>query len=144
MEALHQVFIQQFMTRNPITLLATATVADAYEMMNLHHIRHVPVVDIEGRLKGIFSQTDLLRAYSPRETESGWYFDKEELAMLSLRHFMTADPAFLKENQSLSEAAKMMMRNKFSCVPIVSSTNGKLVGVITYVDLLREITKFFS
>ncbi len=143
MDTLPQIPIKKFMTANPVTLRSEATLADAYQVMKAHDIRHVPVVDGEGKLAGIFSHTDLLRAYSPRETESGWLYSKEELELLSLRHFMTTDPASLTEERSLSDAARMMMRNKFGCVPIVSKEGGKLVGIITYVDLLREIAKFF-
>ena len=143
MEHLHAILVKEFMTKDPLVLESDETMADAYEKMHNHQIRHLPVVDENHRLIGIFSATDLNRAYTPRETESGWYYDKEGLGLLDLAHFMTKDPLTLTPEDTLKEAAEIMARTKFGCLPVVSPGSRKLVGIISYIDVLREIAKYF-
>ena len=143
MEHLHAILIGKFMTKNPYVLGPGETMADAYEKMHNHQIRHLPVVDERGDLVGIFSATDLNRAYTPHETESGWYYDREGLNLLHLGHFMSKDPYTLTPENTLKEAAEIMTRTKFGCLPIVVAGTRKLVGIISYVDVLREIAKRF-
>ncbi len=143
MEHLHAILIKEFMTKNPYVLGPRDTAADAYEKMHSYGIRHLPVVDEKGDLIGIFSATDLNRAYTPHETESGWYYDKEGLNLLDLRHFMSKDPLTLTPESTLKEAAEIMAQTKFGCLPIVIPGTKKLAGIISYVDVLREIAKHF-
>jgi acetoin utilization protein AcuB len=51
------------MTRRVVTIGPKTSVFDAQELMLQHRVRHLPVVDEEGRLKGILSVRDLLRAF---------------------------------------------------------------------------------
>jgi acetoin utilization protein AcuB len=131
------------MTKDPIVLGPGETVADAYEKMHVHQIRHLPVINGEGEVIGMFTVTDLNHAYLPRETESGWFYDKEGLNLLDLHHFMTKDPFVLTPENTLKEAAEVMARGRFGGLPIVSLGTRKLVGIISYVDVLQEIAKHF-
>lgn len=143
MERLHAILIKEFMTQNPFVLEPGETMVGAYEKMRTHQIRHLPVVNENSEVVGIFSATDLNRAYTPREMESGWFYDKEGLNLLSLNHFMTKDPLTLTPENSLKEAAEIMARTKFGCLPIVATGTRKLVGIISYVDVLRKIAEHF-
>ena len=143
MEHLHAILIKEFMTKDPIVHGPKETMANAYEKMHNRHIRHLPVVNENGELIGIFSITDLNRAYAPRETPSGWYYDKEGLNLLNLEHFMSKDPLTLTPENTLKEAAEIMARTKFGCLPIVAAGTRKLVGIVSYIDILKEIAKHF-
>lgn len=135
------IFIKEFMTKDVVVLGPKETMADAYEKMHTHQVRHLPVVNENGELVGIFSSTDLNRAYTPRQTVSGWYYDKEGLNLLNLAHFMTKDPLALTPEDTLTKAADIMVCTKFGCLPIIASGTRQLVGIISYVDVLREIVK---
>lgn len=144
MEHLHAIPIVEFMTQNPIVLGPDETMAHAYQKMHNHQIRHLPVVDEEGDIIGIFTQEDLQRAYPPRETEAGWYYDKAELELLSLKHFMSKSVTTLTPQNTWKEAAAIMIRNKYGCVPVVASAQSrKLVGIVSTIDLLKKIETFF-
>ncbi|MGA8342019.1 MAG: CBS domain-containing protein [Candidatus Sulfotelmatobacter sp.] len=54
------------MTKEPICLEADHTVEEAIELMSQHHIIRIPVVSA-GKLVGIVSRTDILRAYVKEE-----------------------------------------------------------------------------
>ena len=126
-----------------IVLQVSDTMADAYQKMQSYGIRHLPVVDENNEIVGIFTMTDLQRAYSPRQTESGWFYDKAELCLLNLAHFMNRSALTLTPEDSLKQAAEIMVRNKYSCIPIVAPGTRRLIGIITYIDLLKKIESLF-
>lgn len=59
----HGTVARDFMRGPAITIGAEATVGQAARLMDLRHIKRLPVVDQEGRLAGIVSRADLLRVF---------------------------------------------------------------------------------
>ncbi len=115
--------------------------SSACDKMRSHNIRHLPVLDKNDQVIGLFTDTDLNRAYSPRKTEEGWYYDKNELDRLILEYWITKEPATLDPEATLQEAAHIMSRLKSGCIIIVSPKTNKLEGIITYMDILRQVAK---
>lgn len=105
----------------------------------LHGVRHLPVVDDENRVVGIFTLRDLSRCLSPRKTEEGYRFDPDQLDRFILKHVMTQDPQVLNPDDLLTAAVDIMARDKFGCIPIVNAGH-VLVGIVTQIDVL----KFFA
>jgi acetoin utilization protein AcuB len=60
---LHDLKVQNIMTQKVITISPTYTIQDALLMIQNSKVGALPVVDEEGRLKGILSVRDLLRAF---------------------------------------------------------------------------------
>jgi acetoin utilization protein AcuB len=143
MEHLHSILIEEFMSRDVLTLHLNDSVATAYDIMKDHRIRHLPVIDDNHILVGVFTDTDLNHACPPRETSTGWYYDRGSLSLLNLRHFMNTEPSCLFPTSTLKEAAEIMVRNKFGCIPIISRVDRTLVGIVTYIDVLNKIVSFF-
>lgn len=143
MERLHNIAISEFMIKDVHHLKKGQKMWEAYHMMKNHHIRHLPVVDENDALIGVFSETDLNHAYSPRITDAGWYYDQDELNALDPVRFMTDDPAKLSPDDTLKKACEVMVRNKYGCIPITGN-DGKLVGIVTNVDLLKKIASLFE
>ena len=74
--------VADHMATNPILIRADASLTDAAELMDRHHVHGVPVVDHAGVLVGVLSQSDLNRA---RSTEYLWV----NWPGLAVRHLMT-------------------------------------------------------
>jgi CBS domain-containing protein len=53
---------KDLMSSSLVTVRTFDSVDEAFELVEEHHIRHLPVVDADGRLVGLLTQTDLLRA----------------------------------------------------------------------------------
>jgi CBS domain-containing protein len=53
--------VAQFMTRDPITVLPDATIGEAAQFMLKNMISGLPVVDAEGDLVGIITESDIFR-----------------------------------------------------------------------------------
>jgi acetoin utilization protein AcuB len=55
--------VKDIMTRDPLTVSPTSTIQDALLMIQNSRVGALPVVDDEGKLSGILSVRDLLRAF---------------------------------------------------------------------------------
>ena len=62
-EKLVGIKVKDIMTAGPVTISPTQTLEDALLLMERHKVGAFPVVDDEGRLKGIISVRDLMRAF---------------------------------------------------------------------------------
>ena len=104
-------------------------------------IRHIPVVDEEKRVVGMFTQRDLLRCLPPRKTEDGYVFDKEQMDRFILKYVMAQDPVVLGPEDTLGHLVEIMARDKFGCIPIVAPDR-TLVGIVTQIDVLKYLARW--
>ena len=118
--------VAQLMTRDVVTLREGETLEDADALLERRHVRHLPVVRGK-KLVGLVTHRDLLRAFQA----SG----KTRRPVLA-RDAMTRDVTTLRPDASLLEAIRLMLANKFGCLP-VTARDGTLVGIVTESDLLR-------
>lgn len=58
-----QMRIENFMSTPPKTIQTDLTLVEAVSCMKELGIRHAPVVDVQGELKGILTQTDIIRGF---------------------------------------------------------------------------------
>src|SRR2546430_11873222 len=116
------------MTPDPLTLLPTATVGDAYALMNERGFRHVPVVESE-LLLGIVSMTDIgrLGARVP------------QMLALKLHEVMTKNLVTVKPSETVEVAAATMASRRINCLLVV--VDGKLAGIVTTYDLLDALAR---
>ena len=108
-----------------------------------HGIRHIPVVDGEKRVVGMFTQRDLLRCSPPRKTEDGYVFDKEQMDRFILKYVMAKDPVTLGPEDTLGHVVDIMARDKYGCVPITSADR-VLVGIVTQIDVLKYLARWLQ
>ena len=112
------------MSRNPIAIAPEASIQEAIELMKEHSIRHLPVVDGEERLVGWVSDTDLRGVFMASMIEE-----------LTVGDVMIADPITVSSSDVLEQAALLITKHKIGGMPVLE--DGKLVGIITVVDILE-------
>jgi acetoin utilization protein AcuB len=128
-------FVQERMTRQPITAGPDMPVADALALMRERKIRRLLVVDQGGKLVGIVSDRDLLQASpSPATSLSVWEITYL-LSKITLKSVMTTKVITVTPDEPLENAARIMADNKIGGLPVVE--NGALVGIITETDLFK-------
>lgn len=110
------------MIYDPVTIRPDATVGEALGMMAKHHIGGIPVVDSNNFLIGIVTNRDLR------------FIDnlKMPVSMVMTSENLVTAPKGI----SLAEATTILRNNKFEKLPVVDA-DGKLVGLITYKDLMK-------
>lgn len=134
--------IQEMMEVKVITVCEDSLLIEAAEKMRLHNIRHLPVVNKEGRLTGLFTQRDLFRILPSRLKEDD-PIDMETLKRYALKDVMRRIPETLNPKDSVSKAVSLMWDKKYGCVPIVDGDR-KIVGIITAIDILHFAVHFLK
>jgi len=118
--------IKSLMSSKVISIFTTARISDAIDMMKKHRIGGLPVVDKQGRVWAIVTEKDILALFSGKIRGA-------KVADLMSKNVITATPEV-----SIIEAEKIMIKNGFRRLPIVS--NSKFIGMAT----VRSILRFFG
>jgi len=110
----------------------------AQQIMNWAHVRHIPVVDRDGRLVGIVTHRDLLGA-SISKIPSGIAKAEQNQHVwgISIDTIMNTNVQTISPEATVQAAAKVMRKEKIGCLPMVSQ--GKLLGIVTEYDLLKIV-----
>lgn len=121
------------MTRNPLSISPSETVGQAEELMAENGIRQLPVVE-DRTLVGIVTDRDLRSfLYGPLLSTP---VERERALNTRIDDVMTTSPLILAPDDKLQEAVELLIEEKIGGVPVVDSSEG-LVGIVTYIDLLR-------
>ena len=134
--------IQEMMESQVVTVREDALLTEAEEKMRAHGIRHLPVVNSEGKLVGLFTQRDLYRILPSRLREED-PVDTEILKKHTLKDLMRRDPETLREGDLISKAVVLMHEKKYGCVPIVDK-NQRIIGIVTAIDILHFAVHFLK
>ncbi|ORC34905.1 hypothetical protein B4O97_11245 [Marispirochaeta aestuarii] len=130
------------MTQNPITILPHDSVAKARKIMQREKIHRLPVVDKHGKLKGIVTEKDLLKASPSTATALDVYEISELLSELQVESVMTVDPITIDVETPIEDAARIMAENNIGGLPIMKE--GHLAGIITESDLFKLFVELFG
>ena len=120
-----------------MTLKLTDTLRLAHDIMSLAHVRHFPVLD-GGKPAGVIHQLDLLRASLASLVRHPKDSPREALGAIAVKDVMKPATTVNKET-TISHAARTMIEEDLECLLVMES--GRLVGLISRTDLLRELTK---
>ncbi len=126
------------MTENPATLPLEARVKDAVSMLQTMDIRHIPVVDEDDTLVGIVSDRDLRALEIPSVIGEEYLGNVRAALEAPLSSIMSGDVIAVDTEASAAEIVELMLENKIGAVPVLDA-DGVLVGIVSYVDLLRAL-----
>ncbi|HVS18509.1 MAG TPA: CBS domain-containing protein [Planctomycetota bacterium] len=124
--------ISSIQTRDPHHLPPESTLEQAMNLMDVHDIRHLPVV-AGGRLVGVVSNRDLLEATG--WIRNGVWHASGPGAPRHLSAILRPSPTTLAPDDSVVTAALEMSLRRIGCLPVLDG--GRLVGIVTETDLLR-------
>lgn len=130
------------MTRNPVTILDTASIDDGLHLMRERKVRRLPVVDATGQMVGIVSDKDLLHAAPSPATSLSVYELHYLLSKLSVKQVMSRPVITVTSDTPLEEAARVMADNKIGGLPVVDG--GKLTGIITETDIFKVLIELLG
>jgi len=125
------------MTRNPRTIRRTAPVSAAIDALQSIDIRHLPVVDEGNNLVGMLSDRDL-GSLTRTLTEHEFEHVLARLSRSRVEEVMSSDVISVEDKADARDVIGTMLEQHVGAVPVVDS-DGSVVGIISYVDVLRKL-----
>lgn len=140
--------VREVMTRDPISAGEEDTALAAWEKMLRNNIKALPVVDNLGRVVGVVTHDDFLEraglharlAVARQLDEASLDAEMEILraSNLSAKDIMSKPPLVIHPDDPIGLAAERMIKFGVTRLPVVEE-NGKLVGIVSRLDLLRQV-----
>jgi CBS domain-containing protein len=122
--------ISEFMDQVVPTIGPDMQIMKAVDYLLRHRVTGVPVVDSNGNLLGIITETDLLKLV----TEG---IQGQPPTEATVAEYMSTDVVTVPPTMDIYYVAGIFLKNKFRRLPVVE--DGKIVGAITRFDLLRVV-----
>lgn len=131
--------VSKLMSRPVVTVAPEDTLEDVQDIFKKTRFHHLLVTDL-GRLVGIVSDRDLLKALSPNiDTAVETLRDRQTLEK-RVHQVMSSRLYMVTEQHRISDAVQLMMDHGVSCVPVVDADD-RPVGILTWRDVLRELLR---
>ena len=143
----------EIMTPTPITVKASTDLKEAIELLAQNKISGVPVVDDDGKLEGILSESDLMWQESGVEPppyimildsiiylQNPGRYDKQIHKALgqTVGEVMTDKPISIKSDRTIKDAAQILHHKKIRRLPVIDNLE-KVIGIVTQGDIIREM-----
>ena len=146
--------VADFMSTDVTSISPETTIQEIAEMLVRNRISSVPVVDRNGQLVGVVSDSDLVMRAElgtrPRLSWWRWLFNDAIAAAHSYvkshgrkaRDVMDRYPVRVTEGTALHKAASMLARKGLDRLPVVRG--GRLVGIISRMHFVRKVAGFYK
>jgi CBS domain-containing protein len=128
------------MTLGAATIKRDASLSQALRIMIDHRISALPVLDDNHQVVGIVTEGDFMRsgALAVEELLSMEADDRTKaLESRAVDEIMSRDPITINSEASIQEVVSLMERHTIRIIPV--SSNGRAIGIISRVDLLRML-----
>jgi CBS domain-containing protein len=143
------------MERDVVTVSPDDDVEAVLRLLREHELPGVPVVDDDGCCVGIVTEADMVISEEEADLHLPHYIDLlggviflEPLSRFEHRirkafaskvsEMMTPDPVTISPDAPVEEAARLIAERRHNRLPVVD--DGRLVGVVTRLDVLEALT----
>ncbi len=127
--------IGSVMTRYPVTVGLDEPLSAAKALIDRFAMHHLLVVD-EGKLVGVVSDRDLLRALSPALGTLAESARDAATLNKKVHQVMSRHPVTLGADAAVTDAIDLFCQRRISCIPVVDDSLRPL-GIVSWRDLLK-------
>ncbi len=136
--------VEEVMSRDVITVAQGTSLSEAAGLMTTHRVSGLPVVDVEGRLAGILTESDFLSAL---DVEAGPSVQDLFETIIRKRRsrkkmgtivddIMTPAPITISKDSTLQRAVQLMDKNRVKRL-VVADADKRIEGVVSRADLIK-------
>jgi CBS domain-containing protein len=122
--------VLEIMKTHVVKTTPDATLAQAVDLLDLYQSTGLPVIDAQGVLCGMLTESDILRA-ARRVSGAG-------AGVQCVADWMSSPAISVRENESLQVASLLLLREGLKRLP-VTTEDGRVVGVLNRIDLIQAI-----
>ena len=148
--------VADIMDRDPASVTPDDDIKTVLDRLREHDLPGLPVIDEDRKLVGIITESDLVISDEDADFHLPHYVNimGGVVFLESMKHFeerakkafaasaadlMTADPLTVEPDDEVDTAARIISEKHHNRLPVVDG-EGKLVGVVTRVDVLAALT----
>jgi CBS domain-containing protein len=148
--------VADIMDSDLVTVSPEDDVETVVRLLHTHELPGVPVVNDGGRPVGIVTEADLVLADEEGDLHLPHYIELmggivyleplrrfearlRKAAASNVKDLMTEDPTTIEASASVHEAGRIIVESGHNRLPVVE--HGRLVGVVTRVDVLEALTR---
>jgi acetoin utilization protein AcuB len=137
-------FMRERIQKNPITIGADASFYDAQKLIHEKGVRHLPVMDKNGKIVGIVTDYDVREAAPSDATSLSVMELKYLLDKLKVSAFMTPREKLITitPDTLIEEAVSLMHDHKIGCLPVLDGND--LYGIFTETDALDILVDIYG
>lgn len=130
--------VREMMTARVHTLEPDDFLYRAVRLFERERFHHVVILE-RGKILGVISDRDILKALSPFLGQPMMERPQDHATPRRRIHqIMTRKPVTIHVDQSTAEAARKMLDERVSCLPVVDD-EGTLAGILTIRDLIAQV-----
>lgn len=129
--------VSSFMTAKVLTAHKDDGIRQTFFRMRENAVRHMPVINDEGKLVGIISDRDLRRPEWVDEAPDLSHIYNLEDDML-VRDLMSKNVMVAHTYESIYKATKVLLEHRYGALPVLNK-EGDLVGILSALDLLKAL-----
>lgn len=133
--------VSEIMTNKPIAAELGWTVRDALRTFHEQDFRHLPVLGDEKEVVGMISLRDLQVFMAPTLLDAAGPITLGPLDS-TLAELMSGSVEAVHPETDVSEAIERLLDYRIGALPVIEPTSGELVGIVSYVDMLRAARDF--
>ncbi len=143
---------KDIMTTQVKSVLEETTIEELARIFVEEQVSTMPVVDEEGNLRGLISETDLVAQNKPLhlprvislfdwvlylESEKNFREEVERITARTVGEICVRDVVTCRSDSPLSEVAELMTEKRFNLLPVLDGD--KVVGVVSRHDVVRAM-----
>jgi acetoin utilization protein AcuB len=136
------VLVKDLMAAEPLHISPHRSVAEATEMMSEHNIRHLPVLDEDGRLLGLVTRSSLGKALPGMGTGLTQFESRYLTSSTRASDVMIRNPDVVSEDEAVEDVARVMNEKRISSLLVMSGED--LVGIITDTDIFEAMLELLG
>ncbi len=134
--------ISEIMSKHLVTVSMDDTVEHMNKLFEVHRFHHLLVFDYDrGQIVGVISDRDLLKNTSPFMGNMSERAQDAALLNRKAHQVMSRKPVTVCETTAAVAACGIMVRHNVSCLPVTAEDSARIIGLVTWRDLLRWSAK---
>jgi acetoin utilization protein AcuB len=130
---------KELMTKSPLHASPATSISSVLDMLLENDFRHLPIVE-NGTLVGIVSDRDLRPFQATAWAQSGDWEEFTARLAQPVSSLMNGAVVAVDEEAELDVIVQTMIDERVGAVPITRGPDSALIGIVSYVDVLRTMT----
>lgn len=115
-----------------------ATLSEAVDLMDLYQVSGLPVVDEAGRLCGMLTESDVVRALLPDGAGVALASAQRGAGEHRVQDYMSRPAISISEHADVEQAAEQMIASRLKRLPVITDEE-KVVGVLNRIDVIQAL-----